>query len=462
MKQYPRPFNDSGIGFHYFPDADHFGRSDQDRWLPRLHVLGASWLVVQTPPTRPAPDAFLQRLMLADIEPVVVIKPARIGPLDPKPLAETVRALADSGVHYVVLFDRPNDRASWSPQDWNKPNLVERFVDYLAPALETVSGEGLIPVLPPLEPLGAYWDTSFLESALGSLKRRGLAELLETAAVGIRNFAHNRPLDWGAGGPDAWPEVRPYAQQSEGQDHRGFRLYEWYQPVIEKVLGHSLPMVVCANGPQSGQVGAPMTDSQLYAEQAVEMARLLMAGELPDTVLNNAFWLLAAERGQDCFQHSWFEPNGQARLPAVAALEQLEKEPRPGSPAASAPTQPTEYAAHSVTRPAGNGRAKQAPGGRKAIEHYLLLPVFEWGVTRWHLSIIQEYMEVFRPTCGFSVDEAMHARRVTIVGNAQGVGDEDVQALAAAGCVVERIAGRDGEETRQILQKLARNKQHIR
>ena len=109
MKEYPRPLNDSGIGFHYFPDADHFGRSDQDLWLPRLHALGTSWLVMQTPPTRPVPDAFLQRVMLADIEPVVVIKPARIGPFDPTIFAETVRSLADSGVHYVVLFDRAND-----------------------------------------------------------------------------------------------------------------------------------------------------------------------------------------------------------------------------------------------------------------------------------------------------------------------------------------------------------------
>jgi hypothetical protein len=398
--------------------------------------------------------------MLADIEPVVMLKPEQIGPLDLLTFGETVRSLAESGVHYVVLFDRPNDRGSWSPADWNKPNLVERFVDYLAPALEMVGGEGLIPVLPPLAPFGAYWDTSFLQSMLDSLKRRGLAELLETAAVGIRNFANNRPLDWGAGGQQAWPNVKPYSQQSEGQDHRGFRLFEWYQPIIEQCLGHALPLVACANGPQSVQAGAELLDEETYAERAAEMARQCMSGELPDTVLNNAFWLLAAERGQDAYAQGWFKASGRPRLAAVRALEQLKKEVRPTADLAAA-TLPDF--AQQVTRPAaGTGNGVQQANGHKPIGHYLLLPLFEWGVSSWYLSIVQEYMEAFRPTCGFSVQEAMLAQQVTIVGNEQGISEQDARALEAAGCVVERVAGQTGEETRQILQKLARNKQRIR
>ncbi len=102
-----------------------------------------------------------------------------------------------------------------------------------------------------------------------------------------------------------------------------------------------------------------------------------------------------------------------------------------------------------------------APGGngRKVIDHYLLLPLFEWGVARWHLSIVQQYVEAFLPTCGFSVDEAKQARKVTIIGNEQGVSQSDAQALTAAGCQVQRIAGKDGRETRLLLQELARNKQ---
>jgi hypothetical protein len=467
---YPRPHNDSAIGFHYFPDSDHFGREDADRWIPRLQGLGASWLVLQTMPSRHVPDAFLQRLMMADIEPVVLIKPEWIGRLDQNSLCETLGALADSGVHYVGLYDRPNERSKWTPQDWARPSLVERFVDYLAPALEQVAIERIFPVLPPLEPFGAYWDTTFLRTMLSSLQRRGLGALLERAAVGMRNFANDRPLNWGRGGRQAWPQAKPYATDDDGEDHRGFRLFEWYQEIVTDVLGHELPLIACANGPQSSRMEGRSPEPRTHAERAVEMARLALRRELPAAVMNHAFWVLAAERDQPGFEERWFNADGEERLPAVKALASLRKggaatkktaattaarraQPVPGRPKAQEVTE---------SRGGGNGTAGQMADGYKPIDHYLLLPLFEWGTTRWHISIVEDYIEAFLPTVGFSVDEACLARRVTIVGNEQGVSARAAQALVAAGCQVERIAGRTGPETQKMLEELARNQQHSR
>jgi putative cell wall-binding protein len=73
---------------------------------------------------------------------------------------------------------------------------------------------------------------------------------------------------------------------------------------------------------------------------------------------------------------------------------------------------------------------------------------------------VGDYVEAFLPTCGFSVEEAKLAWRVTIIGNEQGVSAADAQDLLAAGCQVERIVGNSGEETRQMLLQLARNRQH--
>lgn len=455
-QNYPHPYNDSGIGFHYFADSDHYGREDADRWAPLLAELGASWLVMQTPPSRPVPDAFLQRIMLADVEPVVMVKPLRVGPLDLSALLGTVRSLADSGVHYVAVFDSPNDRNKWSAQEWNKPQLVERFVDCLVPALEVVTGENLIPVLPPLDCFGAYWDTSFLKAMLQSLKRRGCESLIRGAAVGIHNFANCRPLDWGAGGPKVWPETRPYTEPAEGQDHRGFRLFEWYRAIVDQVLGFGLSYLACANGPQL-PTGEPILDESLHAQRAIEMARMMTDGALPATVLNHAYWLLAAERGDPAYRHAWFRPDGVPRLPAAEAFLKLDKTRRPNLPDVdqglgtdSAAPQSNKVASRSTTI---------AANADKPIDHYLLLPLFEWGVARWHLAIIQDYVEAFLPTVGFSLDEAKQARRVTIIGNSQGVGVEAVRELEAAGCRVERVVGQSGVETQRLLKQLAQNKQ---
>jgi hypothetical protein len=469
IEEYPRPHNDSAIGFHYFPDSDHFGREDADRWIPRLQGLGASWLVVQTTPNRQVPDAFLQRLMMADIEPVVLIKPERIGRLDHNSLCEMMGGLADSGVHYVGLYDRPNERSMWAPQDWARPSLVERFVDYLAPALEQVAIERMFPVLPPLEPFGAYWDTTFLATMLSSLRRRGLGALLERAAVGMRNFANHRPLDWGRGGRDAWPEAKPYASSEEGEDHRGFRLFEWYQEIVTDVLGHQLPLIACANGPQSSRMEGRSLEPETHAEGAAEMASLALRRELPAAVMNHAFWVLAAERGQCGFEERWFEADGEEHLPAVKALAALRESGAPtkktAAPAA-APVRPVPSPAKAravvASAGGGNGAATQGADGYKPIDHYLLLPLFEWGTTRWHISIVTDYIEAFLPTVGFSADEARLAKRVTIVGNEQGVSARVAQALVAAGCQVERVAGGTGPETQKMLQELARNKQQSR
>ena len=66
----------------------------------------------------------------------------------------------------MVLFDRPNLRANWPAAAWAQSNLVERFLDVFQPLALAAVQAGLIPVFPPLEPGGDYWDTAFLRSCL--------------------------------------------------------------------------------------------------------------------------------------------------------------------------------------------------------------------------------------------------------------------------------------------------------
>ena len=61
----------------------------------------------------------------------------------------------------------------------------------------------------------------------------------------------------------------------------------------------------------------------------------------------------------------------------------------------------------------------------------------------------------FRPTVGFSVQDARNAEYVTIVGNEAGISAAEEKSLRNSGCKVERIAGRDEEETSRMLAELA-------
>lgn len=91
----------------------------------------------------------------------------------------------------------------------------------------------------------------------------------------------------------------------------------------------------------------------------------------------------------------------------------------------------------------------------KIIEHYLLLwhrSPGNWA--EWDLISAIDYVGQFRPTVGFSVEEAKRAKYVTIVGGPAGVPDQVEQVLQAVGCQVERLSGRTQEETSQMLYDL--------
>ncbi len=91
---------------------------------------------------------------------------------------------------------------------------------------------------------------------------------------------------------------------------------------------------------------------------------------------------------------------------------------------------------------------------RKQIEHYLLFwrQDEEWARSEWLNA--ESYIAHYHPTAGFSVDEALLARKVTIIGPPWRISEEVDQRLKAAGIKVRRLAGQDAEEIKQLLDAL--------
>ncbi|MEK6256944.1 MAG: hypothetical protein N2C13_06485, partial [Chloroflexota bacterium] len=87
------------------------------------------------------------------------------------------------------------------------------------------------------------------------------------------------------------------------------------------------------------------------------------------------------------------------------------------------------------------------------IEHYLLLPVYEWGVADWHLDVIRPFVKKYKPTVGYSMEEAANAARVTIVGGAKSFPQASIDDLKANGSAVEQIEG-DGTVIATLLENL--------
>jgi len=110
-------------------------------------------------------------------------------------------------------------------------------------------------------------------------------------------------------------------------------------------------------------------------------------------------------------------------------------------------------------------RIQQVQSGvaAKPLQHYLLFwqRGFPGPFAEADLLNAMAYIRRFRPDLAFSVDDAMRAKYVTIVGGDAGVSGVDEQRLRNAGCKVERIAGRDEAETAQMLAaKVQANRRH--
>jgi N-acetyl-anhydromuramyl-L-alanine amidase AmpD len=97
------------------------------------------------------------------------------------------------------------------------------------------------------------------------------------------------------------------------------------------------------------------------------------------------------------------------------------------------------------------------PSAEKPLYHYMLFWAKNgnWAETDWLNA--QNYIGAFRPTAGFSAEEAALAQYVTIVGGTAGVPKKVETQLEAAGCKVDRIEGKDEAETKKILDELAQD-----
>jgi hypothetical protein len=84
------------------------------------------------------------------------------------------------------------------------------------------------------------------------------------------------------------------------------------------------------------------------------------------------------------------------------------------------------------------------------VDHYLLLPAFEWGVAEWYLEVARPFIVKHKPAIGFSIEEASLAKKVTIVGGDKFFNPEAVAHLRSTGCEVEQISG-DGTSIATLL-----------
>lgn len=411
------------IGFHYIADTAHYTNKDLNTYLPYLEEMGVKWLVLLSETSRAIPETFISGLVNKGIQPIIHF-PLR---LPEAPSAADLKAILNAyarwGAKYVILFDRPNDRSAWSASGWSQTNLVENFLDRYIPLANECLNAGLTPVFPPLEPGGSYWDLSFMRTALAALQRRGQKKLLESLVLSSYSFTYGHNLDWGLGGPQSWPENKPYITPANSQDQKGFRNFEWINAMAIEVLGKIMPMLLLGLGKSETKTTNSVLPEEQYSLTKEIIANLRANETIPTNIFAGIFSSLATSEIDESSALTWINADGSASvLCSLLGVQNVVAAKR--YPIAS-------------ERPSAG---KTSPASMK-IEHYLLLPLYEWGVADWHLEVIKPFVLKHHPTVGFSLAEAALAKVVTVIGGEQNFPEAKLNELRALGCEVERISG---------------------
>ena len=424
-------YSNHRLGFYYYPDSLHYRQEDLTKLMPHLKRMGVTWLTLESHPKRAIPEPFIQSLLKNQITPVLHL-PVPVQPYNElKNLQVLFNAYASWGVKYLALFDRPNLQSSWTSTAWSQKDLVERFLDCYLPAAESLLQCDLIPVLPPLEPGGDYWDTVFLQSALQGIQRRGYHDLLRELTLAAYGWINGSDLAWGKGGPEAWASSVPYHTPPGGQDQRGFRIFDWYLSISQSVLGVKLPLIMLATGFRTRFQPIPAQPSlnikELQAKINLELYDAIKTsqeqdGLIPAEVVACNIWLLAASKGQAETEDAWFVEG----KPVTHIYE-------PISVRLAVDTDLIQQEAC-----ASQAKKKNI---KKTVGHYLLFPVKSWNSKDWLYELIQAFPPSPFVTIGTSISDALSASRVTIFGVQRWLDELIFSDLIEAGCLIEEVYG---------------------
>lgn len=424
------------FGLHYFQDTNHYRKQDLDNWLPVLKSLKVAWLVLKTERNRAIPEDFIRTLLENGITPIIEFNIPYRTTIGTRELKILLQAYAKWGIKYCVFFDKPNQKSSWSENNWAQNDLVERFLDQYSPLANYALAEGLLPVFPPLAPGGDYWDTSFLWSSIKSLIRREQKNLLDNLVLSAYSFTFNRSLNWGLGGQELWPDAKPYNTPQGTQDQLGFRIFDWYNSIARSLLQKEVPLILFKSGSSNDSSLENKTDEEIkktwfdqklismliHTQKSIEINGQPSIEPLPENILASNFWYLAADKDQENFQFAWFlneKPQNQWIKEMISERQEN-------------PSQPTNS-------PEKNNKSRKSDKKQSLIKHYLLLPDQEHGISDWDFEKLKPLINIQKLTVGFSIDEAILSRKVTLLSGKGQYSDETIRILKKFGCEIEQL-----------------------
>jgi len=420
------------LGFHYFPDDAHYSDKHIAQWLPILIKMKVGWLLLNSPLTHAIPEDFIRQLTAEKINPIIDLQQSLNAEPDWHALDLLLSVYGKWGVRYALLDRDANMRSSWGNRRWGDPSLVNNYAHRFCHFAEMSLERSILPILGPLMPGGDFWDTAFMHTLLEHILEIASQSILKNISIAAYGWSFNHSLDWGKGGPTAWPYAGPFVKPTaENQNQQGFRSYEWLNATVQSVFGKSLPIFILEAGipsrcPQN-ENQPPDLASQLVILELLQHRNVYdpidgsnLLAPIPPYVKCGCFFVLSSSNNP-WSAYRWFEEDGQP-LPVVKA-----------------------FLAH-------KGLLENKQPENEATINKLNLN-FKY---RRYLLILQElmntaadiqealhpYLETHHPKVGFSPQEATQAAFITVI-TPHGIADSALLEMLKANGNLVRVIGVD-------------------
>ena len=325
-----KTFVSKKFGFHYFLDVEQFNTTDSHLWIRKLQEINAKWLVIQNPQVRAIPEEFIRSFSEAGINLVINFNEDVSSDVNLSSLITLLNVYGKWGVKYAYLFEKPNSQSKWGDIKWNNHDIVKTHLNKFIPFAQICVKNHIKPVFSPLLPGGDYWDLAFLEESLKGLASLGMPHIKNNLILSAFGWDWGHSIEWGSGGKKKWPDTKPFHQKQNTQNQQGFRTYEWYLELSEKVLGKRLPIIILeagipndrftGNSVDTVPIDSLFTITHLLAGENVYDPKNpeLLLSPIPPEVIGCNFFTLSAQMEKKYFPYRWFTPKGIPLAPARA------------------------------------------------------------------------------------------------------------------------------------------------
>jgi hypothetical protein len=403
-----KTFVSKKFGFHYFLDVEQFNTTDSHLWIRKLQEINAKWLVIQNPQVRAIPEEFIRSFSEAGINLVINFNEDVSSDVNLSSLITLLNVYGKWGVKYAYLFEKPNSQSKWGDIKWNNHDIVKTHLNKFIPFAQICVKNHIKPVFSPLLPGGDYWDLAFLEESLKGLASLGTPHIKNNLILSAFGWDWGHSIEWGSGGKKKWPDTKPFHQKQNTQNQQGFRTYEWYLELSEKVLGKRLPIIILEAGiPNDRFIGNSVntvpTDNLLAITHLLAGENVydpknpeLLLSPIPPEVIGCNFFTLSAQLEKKYFPYRWFTPKGIPLAPARAL-----------GLTNNSPTLQTEEQPVRMNNPIENFHFK--------YRRYILLSDSLKQDMPSLLERLDPYIRNFKPHVGFSKVEAAKAAYILII-----------------------------------------------